>query len=223
MSVGMRHRSVLLLLAITACGGDAVGGVTPLSPDSPAPAVIGANATVAATVGAALSYDATRGGNAFSSAVGATLTYSVAFEGPANGLTASRGTITGTPTAPGITFATITATDQLGRSARDRFAIVSFASGLPAPMLPSPTLRYDDAEVGLPAHFRAAVGGPSVLSLDNTPADEPDHRRGRDARTRALLRHAALGQRRGVVRILSPPVARLRRCARVQRRLRGAR
>ena len=162
----------LLLLAVTACGGDA-GGLTPLSPDSPVPAVIGPNATVAATVGATLYYDATRGGNAFSSAPGATLTYSVAFEGPANGLTASGGTITGTPTSPSVTFATISATDALGRSARDRFAIVSFASDLRVPNLPPQTLRYSDAEVGLPAHFRATAGGPSVLSMDNTPATNP--------------------------------------------------
>ena len=173
MILSGRRRVSLLLLAVAACGGDAVGGVTPIAADSPAPAVVGANATIAATVGAVLFYDATRGGSTFSSATGATLTYSLAFEGPANGLAASGGTITGTPTAAGITFATITATDQLGRSARDRFAIVSFESGLPVPTLPSPTLRYDDAEVGLPAHFRAAVGGPSVLSMDNTPSTNP--------------------------------------------------
>src|SRR5256885_1459150 len=123
----------LFLLAVTACGGDAAGGVAPLAPDSPAPTLVGANATVAATVGATLSYDATRGGSAFSSASGATLTYSIAFEGPTSGLTASGGMVSGTPSVPGITFATITATDQLGRSARDRFAIVVFASGLAMP------------------------------------------------------------------------------------------
>jgi cytochrome c peroxidase len=168
-----RRRLSLFLLAVTACGGDAGSGVAPLAPDSPAPTLVGANATVAATVGAALSFDATRGGTTFSSASGATLSYSVAFEGPANGLTASRGTISGTPGIPGITFATITATDQLGRSARDRFAIVVFASGLALPTLPSPTLRYDDAEAGLPPHFRAAGGGTSVSSQDNTPATNP--------------------------------------------------
>src|SRR3954451_24267975 len=102
----------LFLFAVTACGGDAAGGVAPLAPDSPAPTLVGANSTVAATVGAVLSYDATRGGATFSSASGATLTYSIAFEGPANGLTASRGTISGTPSIPSVTFATITATDQ---------------------------------------------------------------------------------------------------------------
>jgi len=162
----------LLLFAVTACGGDAASGVAPLAPDSNAPALVGANATVVATVGAKLAYDATRAGSTFSSAAGATLTYAIAFEGPANGLTASRGTISGTPSVPGLTFATITATDQLGRSARDRFAIVVFASGLAEPTLPSPSLRYDDAEVGLPAHFLAG-GGMSVLSLDNTPAANP--------------------------------------------------
>jgi len=162
----------LLLFAVTACGGDAASGVAPLAPDSNAPALVGANATVVATVGAKLTYDATRAGSTFSSAAGATLTYAIAFEGPANGLTASRGTISGTPSVPGLTFATITATDQLGRSARDRFAIVVFASGLAEPTLPSRSLRYDDAEVGLPAHFLAG-GGMSVLSLDNTPAANP--------------------------------------------------
>ena len=162
----------LLLFAVTACGGDAASGVAPLAPDSPAPALVGANATVVATVGAKLTYDATRAGSTFSSAAGATLTYAITFEGPANGLTASRGTISGTPSVPGLTFATITATDQLGRSARDRFAIVVFASGLAEPTLPSRSLRYDDAEVGLPAHFLAG-GGMSVLSLDNTPAANP--------------------------------------------------
>src|SRR5690349_16119669 len=124
MSIPRRWCVSLLFLAVTACGGDAAGRVTSISPDSPAPALVGPNPNVAATVGAALFYDATRGGNTFSSAPGATLTYSVAFEGPPNGLTASGGTISGTPTAPGIVFATISATDPLGRSARDRFAIV---------------------------------------------------------------------------------------------------
>jgi cytochrome c peroxidase len=163
----------LLLLAVTACGGDAAGGLAPISPDSPAPSLVAPNATVAATVGTTLFYDATRGGSAFSGASGATLAYSVAFEGAANGLTASHGTISGTPAVAGITYATITATDPLGRSARDRFPIVAFASGLPLPTLPSPTYRYDDAEVWLPAHFRAGVGGTSVLSMDNTPATNP--------------------------------------------------
>ncbi|HEX7981645.1 MAG TPA: cytochrome c peroxidase [Gemmatimonadaceae bacterium] len=159
---------VSLLLFVAACGGDAAGGITANSE----PTVLGGSGAVAATVGAALSYDATRGGNAFTSANGA-LTYSVAFEGPANGLTASGGTITGTPTAPGITFATITATDPLGRSARDRLAIVAFTGGLLEPALPVPSLQYGDVDPGLPAHFRATIGGASVLSLDNTPATNP--------------------------------------------------
>ena len=164
----------LFLLAVTACGGDAASGVTPLAPDSPAPTLVGANATVAATVGVALSYDATRGGNTFSSASGATLTYSDRLRGTGQRAhRVGRNDLRHARPAPGITFATITATDPLGRSARDRFAIVAFASGLAMPTLPSPTLRYDDAEVGLPAHFRAAGGGASVLSLDNTPATNP--------------------------------------------------
>jgi cytochrome c peroxidase len=132
-----------------------------------------ANVAVAATVGSALSYDATKAGAAFAHPAGSTLTYSVAFTGAANGLSASGGTVTGTPTRPGIVAATITATDALGRSASDRFAVVAFESGLASPELPTPSYGYADAAVPLPAHFLASVGGSSVASFDNTPVANP--------------------------------------------------
>jgi len=169
-----RHTRVTLvllgLLAASACGGDSSSGVTPLPSTSGAPAVASANVAVAATVGIAFNFDATRSGAVFSIPAGGAPTYSVAFTGTADGLAASGGTITGTPSAPGIVQATVSATDALGRSASDRFAIVVFESGLGTPTLPSPSFHYTDADVPLPPHFTASVGGVSVASMDNTPA-----------------------------------------------------
>jgi cytochrome c peroxidase len=68
---------------------------------------------------------------------------------------------------------TLTATDALGRTASDRFAVVAFRAGLASPTLPAVLDRYDDASVPIPPHFRAEAGGPSVVSTDNTPAENP--------------------------------------------------
>ena len=167
-----RATLILALAAAVACGGDAVGLGNAPSGALP-PVVASPNVAFAATVGTALTFDATKSGTAFSNSSGGALTYSVAFAGAANGLTASDGTITGKPASPGISFATITASDALGRSASDRFAIVVFESGLRAPTLPSPSYRYGDAGAPLPPHFVATIGGVSVASMDNTPATNP--------------------------------------------------
>jgi len=169
----MRLPLALLLLCSAACGGDGASGLTALSPDAPPPSVASANVAVAATVGAALAYDATKGGATFANPAGGPLSFTIAFTGAANGLSASGGSVTGTPTQPGIVGVTITATDALGRSAIDRFTIVAFESGLTSPELPSPSYRYADAAVPLPAHFLASVGGASMASFDNTPAANP--------------------------------------------------
>jgi len=160
------------LLCAAACGGDAVHSVT-LPSDAPPPTVASANVAVAATVGTALTYDATKAGATFANPAGGPLSFAIAFTGAANGLSASGGTVTGTPTGPGIVGVAITATDALGRSAIDRFAIVAFANGLASPELPSPSYKYSDSAVPLPAHFLASVGGASVASFDNTPAANP--------------------------------------------------
>ena len=52
-------------------------------------------------------------------------------------------------------------------------AIVPFESGLASPGLPSPSYRYSDTAVPLPAHFLASVGGASMARFDNTPAANP--------------------------------------------------
>ena len=166
---GVRVAALILCAVAAACGGDAGSSIAPPTTTSAPPALRDANPAVAATVGTALTYDATRSGNAFSDPGRLGLTYSIAFSAPVDGLTTSGGTITGTPTTPGVAHATITATDALGRTASDRFGLVVFASELTTPLLPAPPLSYADATVPLPAHFLASIGGTSVASLDNTP------------------------------------------------------
>jgi cytochrome c peroxidase len=155
-----------------ACGGDAGTVTTPT--ESAAPTVTQPNGAVAATVGSAISYDATQGGDVCSNPAGGPLTYAITFNGATNGLTASGGRVIGTPSSPGVVEVTLTATDRLGRTARDTFAIAAFAPGLPAPTLPAVMAAYDDASSPLPAHFLANAGpGGSMLATDNTPATNP--------------------------------------------------
>ena len=166
---GVRVAALILCGVAAACGGDAASSIAPPTTTSAPPALRDANPAVAATVGVALTYDATRSGNTFSDPGRLGLTYSIAFSAPVDGLTTSGGNITGTPTTPGVALATITATDPLGRTASDRFGLVVFASELTTPLLPAPPLSYSDATVPLPAHFLASIGGMSVASMDNTP------------------------------------------------------
>lgn len=164
--------ALLVGAAVTACSQDSATAVRRAAATA-APTVANANVVVGATVGTPLVYDATKGGAVVADAAAGGLTYTLAFSGPANGLRAVGGTITGTPTAPGLTTATLTATDALGRTVDDRFAVVAFASGLPAPVLPAVPFRYADAEVPLPTHFTGSVNGTTVTTADNTPASNP--------------------------------------------------
>jgi cytochrome c peroxidase len=167
-------RTLLFLVCASAAGcSDGSNGPVDPPPVTPPPAVVVANGLVGATVGSALSYDATRGGTTFSDPAGGGLTYAVTFAGSANGLLASGGAISGTPGAPGIVAATITATDSKGRTASDQFSIVVFAAGLPTPTLPALLYSYTDAAAPLPAHFLTATSGFSVIATDNTPTANP--------------------------------------------------
>lgn len=153
----------------TARGRDGDGGPTGTVA---APSLATPNLAVGVTVGQAVSYDATRGGTAFIGG-GGTLRYTIAFEGAANGLSASGGVVQGQPATPGVTWATITAADAQGRTATDRFAVVAFAQGLATPNLPATPYHYADVLFPLPAHFRANVGPVAAVATDNTPADDP--------------------------------------------------
>ncbi|HEU0053841.1 MAG TPA: cytochrome c peroxidase, partial [Longimicrobium sp.] len=166
-------RTLLFLACAFVVGcGDGSGGNGPVTPPTP-PAVLVANGVVSATVGTALSYDATRGGTVFSDPAGGGLTYSVTFTGSANGLQAVGSTISGTPAAPGVVSVTVTATDNKGQTASDQFAIVAFAAGLPTPFLPALSYSYTDAAAPLPAHFLSIIDSLSVIGADNTPASNP--------------------------------------------------
>ena len=158
--------AALLCESALACADQPVGGPTV----AVAPTLALPNGAVGVPVGAAVTYDASKGGTTFAVGGGA-LTYTITFSGATNGLTAQGGTVTGRPVAPGVTWATVIATDALGRTAGDRFAVVAFAPGLATPTLPVAPFRYTDAAVPLPAHFRATIDGTSVVSTDNTPAD----------------------------------------------------
>jgi cytochrome c peroxidase len=122
------------------------------------------NGAVGFTVGTPVSYDATQGGATFDAPDRAALRYTVTFGGAANSLSADGAAISGTPTAPAVVWATVVATDSLGRSASDRFALVAFAPGLGAPALPATPYAYAGP---LPPHFASAE------AADNTPADNP--------------------------------------------------
>ena len=185
-AISMRHGSrtpirLLAAVALAACGTDprAAAPSAPAAPVGPAtpvlapPSVASPNVAVGVSVGDVVSFDATRGGTVFRAPDLGALRYAITLEGDANGLATVGATVVGQPAAPGVTWATVTATDALGRSARDRFALVAFDRTLSAPTLPEIPFRYTDAANPLPAHFRTLIDGASVAATDNTPDDNP--------------------------------------------------
>lgn len=154
---------------LAACAQDSATSPTPVA--TVGPSVANSNAVVALVAEAPVSYDATKNGAVFTLPATGTVTYNIAIDGTGTGLSATGGRITGTPAAPGVITASITATDAQGRSATDKFSIVVFAPGLLTPSLPSSSFRYTDAANPLPAHFTSTANGTSVASTDNTPAN----------------------------------------------------
>lgn len=163
--------AIVSLVLAAACSEDTVPSAAQKPVPAP-PTLASVNDVVGAVVGRTVLYDANKGGAAFANGSGS-LRFLVSFENRANGLTAVGSIITGRPIAPGVTWATIVATDSLSRSATDRFAIVAFDSTLATPVLPVTPFLYSDAANPLPAHFRALINGTSVAATDNTPADNP--------------------------------------------------
>jgi len=160
------------LIVLAACGGDhPVPTETPKGP----PTVGAAIPDQAATVSSRFDFDATILGTAFNDTKHAGLSYSATFAPAANGLAMNGGgTISGTPTAPGVIHVKVVATDVKGDTASQSFAIAAFAAGLTAPVLPATSYPYSDASAPLPAHFRVdnSVTGPAI-GFDNTPATNP--------------------------------------------------
>lgn len=166
-------------LLLGCAGGDGTVTSALMSPavNSPAAsteaiAVLSPSAPQAAMVGVPFRYDATRGGAVFSDPRHTGLTYTVTFNGSANGLRADGGEITGTPLTAGMQHVAVTARDATGRMATQQFTIVVFGSDLVAPTLPVSVLAYSDARVPLPRHFsqNGAGGAGSAIAADNTPA-----------------------------------------------------
>jgi cytochrome c peroxidase len=155
----------------TACAGDRLSG-PPASGGDASLSVASPNGSVGVTVGAPVTYDATKGGTAFSAGGQDSLQYTITFNGTSNGLSAQGGMVVGQPQAPGVTWAIIVASDAAGHTARDRFAMVAFKPGLQTPALPPAPFHYAES-AALPAHFRATLEGTSVAGTDNTPADNP--------------------------------------------------
>lgn len=179
-------RAVALVLLMS-CGGDSATptavptttgttGTTGTTPTTSAGIVARAikNTPQGTTVGAAFSYDATKGGTSFTESLGGALTYTVAFSPNPNGLTAAAGRITGNPLTPGQTVATITASNAAGAIAADTFDLITFAAGLTSPVL-NASLQYTDASGNVPSHFTTGNGGPGglVSANDNTPSTNP--------------------------------------------------
>ncbi len=165
----MARRPHLIALLVTVACTDAPGALAPVA--GPAPALASPNVTVGTTAGSAISYDASKAGTTFSNATTGGVRYVIRFLGASNGLTSNGAVVSGTPISPAVTRAVLSATDSLGRSAADTFAIVSFAPGLRSPTLPTVPFAYADADVPLPAHYRVAVN--DVTASDNTPLDNP--------------------------------------------------
>lgn len=120
------------LLMIGSCGGGSTTTTptTPVvvTPTNTAPVVASANGDQTATVGSTYNYDATQAGTTFTDADNDTLTYSVDFNGNANGLSAENGVLTGTLAAAASMTVTITADDGNGGSSSDSFTITVAAS-----------------------------------------------------------------------------------------------
>ncbi|MDQ8165757.1 MAG: cytochrome c peroxidase [Gemmatimonadota bacterium] len=186
----MRHAHKLLWIAAAAlaCGSSSTSPVattaeTPATPAgstnppaTPAGVVVLANPNPSqpATVGTAFAYDATAGGTTFRDNRGSGLTYTVSLSPVGSGLSVANGRVMGTPATPGLVTVVITATDAGQATASDTFDIISFASGLSAPLLDA-SFRYSDADGNVPGHFTNGNGGPGglVSTQDNTPATNP--------------------------------------------------
>ena len=147
---------------VAACGGD--DALT--SGNSPSVAV--PLVAQAAVLGVPFTFDVAPG---FVDPKRQGLTYSASFT-PANTtcLSFANGRISGTPDALGIITAKIVAHDAAGDSATQTVAVVVFAQGLTAPVLPANPLAYADLRSPLPTSYLVLNGpGGSAIGKSNAP------------------------------------------------------
>ena len=131
-----RSISILMIsssiLTLSACGGGGSNTApttpTPVATNS-APVVASANTDQTAIVGQAYSYDASKGGTAFTDGDGDAMTYSITFDPDGNGLTSNGPDISGTPSDDVSITVSITADDGNGGRATDDFIITAAPDG----------------------------------------------------------------------------------------------
>ncbi len=154
----------LVVLALSACSSTDSSStsdlvVDPNPPVSEPVSVVVPNGGQQATVGVPFSYDATQNGAAFKDPRGGGLVYAVSFAPTANGLNATAGRISGVPNAAGVVTATIAATDILGRTATNSFAITVAAAPVAAPVALVSANAPQGATVGASFSYDATKAG----------------------------------------------------------------
>jgi len=125
-----------------------------IDPNKP-PTVVSPNLALITTAGAHVDYDLTKGGTVFEDADGDTLTYEVAIVTPPLGLSVdSAHHVIGSLDDVGMVSFEMTARDEYGGSAVDRFTVAVPAPEPGKPTLPATSYVYDDAQLPLPPLFR---------------------------------------------------------------------
>ena len=162
-------------LFLAGCGGGGSSSTPTPSPPSvqnptnSAPGVAQANPDQTAQVGAAFNYDPLQGNATFSDPDGDTLTYSIGFSDPANGLMVNGSSITGTPTATGTVTVTITASDPDGLQVSDTFDIT--IGNMPAAGVNILFIIADDMGQDSSAQYMLSVDQPVTPELDALAAN----------------------------------------------------
>ncbi len=165
-------------LFLVACNGSDDSGTAtqtdtttqPTQTTNAAPSVAAAVPDQTGFVGVAFNFDATQNGTTFTDADGDLLAYSVTFDVDGTGLSATDGTVSGTPTTATTIVATIAADDGNSGTASDSFLITIRPAAAERPSLPDTPFNY--ANQDLPSHYtqpNAALG--NVDRTDNTPGN----------------------------------------------------
>lgn len=137
-----------------------------------APSVANAVPDQTGFAGIVFNFDATQNGTTFTDTDGDLLTYTVTFDVSGTGLSATDGTVSGTPATATTIVATIAADDGNGGTASDSFLITIRPAAAERPTLPDTPFNY--ANQDLPSYYtqpNAALG--DVDETDNTPGNNP--------------------------------------------------
>jgi cytochrome c peroxidase len=133
------------------------------------PTATNPNFAVYVQPGIPLSYDPTKGGQTFSDGDGDALTYELTMASPSRGLAVSNGRVIGLLSDIGVVYFDLKATDVVGATATDRFAIAVAAPEPPEPILPSSTYIYADDQLQMPLAFAISAAFPPGMFWDTQP------------------------------------------------------